>query len=193
MVRRFLRAAPRARFTATVLAGALGGLAACQASAASTPSSEAPRVAELSAAALVDSAVLRRVVAIDSVLLAAEERGDTAAMRRQYAPDYYAVAPDGEMLSVRARLFRVARGVRAIDSSQTLTTPWARQAGPGAVIVTRSTRLWGRAHGEAVAGLTLRVTRLYVERNGDWRLLFQQGTPLADEHVAGTGPGAPPH
>lgn len=96
------------------------------------------------------------------------------------------------MLSVRARLFRIARGTRAIDSAQTLTTPWVRQVGPGMVMVTRSTRLWGRAHGAPVAGLTLRVTRLYVQRDGEWRLLFQQGTPLADEHVAGDGPGAPP-
>ena len=188
MVGRPHGAAPRAALTGTLRVGALVGLtslAACRA--------PAPRAAEPSGAAAVDSAVLGRVVALDSALMAAEERRDTAAMARQYAPDYYAVAPDGEMLSARARLFRVARGVRAMDSAQTLTAPWARRAGPHAVVVTRSTRLWGRAHGEPVAGLALRVTRLYVERNGEWRLLFQQGTPLADEHVAGTGPGAPPH
>ena len=193
MVRRSRGAARRALLTSILLVGMLGGLPACHVSAAATPPDAARSAAEPSAVAVVDSAVLRHVVALDSALMAAEERRDTAAMRRQYAPDYYAVAPDGEMLSARARLFRVALGIRAMDSAQTLTVPWARQAGPGAVIVTRSTRLWGRAHDEPVAGLTLRVTRLYVERNGEWWLLFQQGTPLADEHVAGTGPGAPPH
>lgn len=187
-----LSAVPRALVIGMLLGGALG-LDACRTSSAVTPSGAPRNVADAPGSTAVDSAVLRHVIALDSTLMAAEERRDTAAMRRQYAPDYYAVAPDGEMLSARARLFRVARGVRAIDSTQTLTRPWARQAGPGAVIVTRSTRLWGRAHDEPVAGLTLRVTRLYVERNGEWRLLFQQGTPLADEHVAGTGPGAPPH
>ena len=191
MGRRSPGAAPRALLTRTLLVGILGGLPACHASSAGTPPGAVPSVAGPSV--VVDSATLRRVVALDSALLAAEERRDTAAMRRQYAPDYYAVAPDGEMLSARARLFRVALGIRAIDSAQTLTVPWARQAGPGAVVVTRSTRLWGKVHGEPVAGVTLRVSRLYVERNGEWRLIFQQGTPLADEHVAGTGPGAPPH
>lgn len=114
-------------------------------------------------------------------------------MRRFFAPAYYSVAPDGEMLSAGARLFRIARGMKATDSTQTLTPPWVRPLGPGAVLVTRSTRLWGVRGGGEAAGLTFRVTRLYVREGDAWRLLFQQGTPLADEHVAGRGPGAPPH
>jgi uncharacterized protein (TIGR02246 family) len=137
--------------------------------------------------------LLRAVTAMDSALLAAEARGDTAAMKTFFAPDYYSVAPDGEMLGVRARLFRVAMGRKVTDSTQTLTAPWARRVGPGAVVVTRSARLWGTRGGVPAAGLTFRVTRLYVQRDGAWRLLFQQGTPLADEHVAGNGPGAPRH
>ncbi len=113
-------------------------------------------------------------------------------MRRFFAPAYYSVAPDGEMLGVRARLYRIAGGAKATDSAQTLTAPWVRSLGPDAVLVTRSTRLWAVRHGSKVAGVTFRVTRLYVREGGAWGLLFQQGSPLADEHVAGSGPGAPP-
>lgn len=178
--------APRALACGTLLP-VVAVAVACARHAAPGPSAPAP------GPPVVDSIALRQVLAVDAALLAAEARRDTAAMRAQYAPDYYAVAPDGEMLSIRARLFRVAQGIRAMDSAQTLTAPWARQVGSAAVLVTRSTRLWGQSHGAAVAGLTLRVTRLYVRRGGAWQLLFQQCTPLADEHIAGTGPGAPPH
>jgi ketosteroid isomerase-like protein len=191
MIQRFGSAAARTLACGSLLLGA-AVVAACQPRPAAAPVSGAAGVSPVVGGG-VDSAVLRAVLALDSTLLAAEERRDTAAMHEAYAPDYYAVAPDGEMLSVRARLFRVARGIRAMDSAQTLTAPWARQVGPTAVIVTRSTRLWGQSHGEAVTGMALRVTRLYVRRADTWRLLFQQGTPLADEHIAGTGPGAPPH
>lgn len=190
MVQRFSRAAARVLVCGTLL---LGAVAACHPRPAVTHASGTPGADPLDVAVVVDSAMLRNVLAVDTALLAAEERRDTAAMRVAYAPDYYAVAPDGEMLNVRARLFRVARGIRVMDSAQTLTAPWARQVGPAAVIVTRSTRLWGQSHGAPVAGMTLRVTRLYVRRADTWRLLFQQGTPLADEHIAGTGPGAPSH
>ncbi len=78
------------------------------------------------------------------------------------------------------------------DGAQALTAPWVRSLGPDAVLATRSTRLWGVRHGSEVAGVTFRVTRLYVREGGAWRLLFQQGSPLAADHVAGSGPGAPP-
>ena len=140
-----------------------------------------------------DSLVLRGVAAVDARLAAAEARGDTASLRALYTPDYLAVAPDGEMLNARARLFRIARGFRSTDSIQVLTAPWVRRIGPGEVLVTQSVRLWGVRHGAAAQGTGLRVTKLYVERGGEWRIAFQQGTPLADEHIAGSGPGAPPH
>jgi len=109
---------------------------------------------------------LRPVAAVDSALAVAEARGDTAAMRRFFAPAYYSVAPDGEMLGVRARLYRIARGAKGTDSAQALTAPWVRSLGPDAVLVTRSTRLWGVRQGSDVAGVTFRVTRLYV-REGE--------------------------
>ncbi len=136
---------------------------------------------------------VRAVSALDSTLTAAEARGDTAAMRPFFAAAYYSVAPDGEMLGTGARLFRIARGAKATDSTQNLTAPWVRALGSDAVLVTRSIRIWGQRHRTDVTGSTFRVTRLYIREDGRWRVLFQQGTPLADEHIARTGPGSPPH
>lgn len=138
-----------------------------------------------------DSSVLNAVLAVDAGLAAAESRSDTAAMAKFFDPDYLSVAPDGEMLSSRARLFRIARAAKATDSTQVLTEPWIRQVRPDAVLITRSVRIWGVRHGNQTEGSMFRVSRLYVRRSDQWRLLFQQGTPLSEEHISGTGPGAP--
>ena len=152
----------------------------------------AQRVSSFADSAAV-AAMLRSVTVVDSALAEAEARGDTAAMRRFFAPGYYSVAPDGEMINVRARLRRIAGGAKSTDSAQVLTGPWVRPLGGDAVLVTRSTRLWGTRHRAVSSSTTFRVTRLYVRQGDAWLLLFQQGSPLADGHIAGSGPGAPPH
>lgn len=134
---------------------------------------------------------LTAIADVDARLAQAEAELDTAMMASFFDPQYLSVAPDGEMLSSRARKFRIIALRKATDSTDVLGAPWIRRIAPDLILVTRSTRIWGLRHGERVPGETFRVTRLYRLSDGRWRILFQQGSPLSTEHIAGTGPGAP--
>jgi hypothetical protein len=135
-----------------------------------------------------DSVIPAEVMAADARRAAAEAARDTAALRRLLAPEFYWVAPDGELLGPAARLYRIARGLRATDSIVELGRPLVRRLADSLVLVTHASVVWGTRGGASTAGAPLRVTKLYARRGGEWLLLFQQGTPLAPEHAPAPRP-----
>ena len=103
-------------------------------------------------------------------------QGDVAALSRLWTEDYTFVNPQGAVVTRAQRIANLTSGntnVRIIDNEREITV---RVYGDMAVVQNLST-LRGTFSG-APTDTDLRGTFVWVRRNGQWRLLTNQLTPV---------------
>jgi ketosteroid isomerase-like protein len=117
-------------------------------------------------------------IAVDRQFFAALIAADTAALERLLADDFLLIdVMTGSEVPRAALLEVVGSGqlaFEAIDPAEVRCRRYGATA-----VVTGRTRMAGRYAGAAF-GAASRYTHVYVEeRNGDWRMVAAQGTPIA--------------
>jgi ketosteroid isomerase-like protein len=129
-------------------------------------------LAVLPLAALADTSSELR--AIEEARRAAIKAKDFQALEQIYAPDFLAVAGNGQVVD-RATLFGV---FGKTDPSITFTTDEIRVLDAGQTAV-----FFGRLTGKTPDGkrvLAARFTHVFVRRHGRWVCISGQSTPLPD-------------
>jgi ketosteroid isomerase-like protein len=117
--------------------------------------------------------VEKELIALEGARREAIRRQDFARLEQIYAPEFVAVAGDGQIID-RAQLFAA---FRRADPTVTYasTEPRVRISGETAIFI-------GRLTARTAAGDTLsdaRFSHVFVRRGKDWRCIAGQSTPVA--------------
>jgi uncharacterized protein (TIGR02246 family) len=103
-------------------------------------------------------------------------RGDTATLERIYADDYSAVGTSGAVRNKAQAIADNKSGALKIES-QSFDNVNVRVYGDTAVITGVATQK-GRDKGKDISG-QIRFTRVYVKRNGQWRIVAGHASRVA--------------
>jgi hypothetical protein len=116
------------------------------------------------------------VLATDDRRIRARAEGDVKALSRIYAEDYSLITAEGEVRSKAVQLGELAAGQLRFAPLRPRERD-VRLYGQTALVISRDPAGIVR-HGRQIGG-DLRMTRLYVWRQGRWQLVSAQATRVA--------------
>ena len=120
-----------------------------------------------------DAAARASVLATDDSRIRARAEGDVTALSRIYADDYSLITSEGEVRSKAVQLNELKSGELHFAPLRPLERE-VRLYGPTALVISRDPAGIVR-NGQQIGG-DLRMTRLYVWRQGRWQLVSAQAT-----------------
>ena len=129
----------------------------------------------------VRSAVSISVLATDDRRIKARAEGDVKALSRIYADDYSLITAEGEVRSKAVQLREIKSGQLHFAPLKPLERE-VRIYGQAALVISRDPAGIVR-NGQQIGG-DLRMTRLYVWRQGRWQLVSAQATRVAPSDPA---------
>jgi len=148
-------------------------LCSCAAGNESAASSSTPVAATTQAQTENVEQTIRR---LDSERSQATVRGDTATLERIYADDYSTVGTSGAVRNKAQAIADNKSGALKIES-QSFDNVNVRVYGDAAVITGVATQK-GQDKGRDISGQS-RFTRVYVKRNGQWRIVAGHASRVA--------------
>src|SRR5512140_656947 len=129
----------------------------------------------------VGAAARSSVLATDDRRIVARAEGDAQTLSRIYADDYSLITAEGEVRSKAVQLSELSSGQLHFAPLRPLERE-VRLYGQTALVISRDPAGILR-NGQQIGG-DLRMTRLYVWRQGRWQLVSAQATRVVPSHPA---------